>query len=261
MLFREGSASIGVGIGSLLGPTLFSILAAGGADYGLIDMEHTSFSYRDVAALIASARAAQLPVIVRPPEVSRSAIGRVLDIGADGVLLPRSESPDDAAAAVRYAKYRPLGDRGDDGRIAALSRLTDPRPWIDAVNRNTVLIGSVETPADIEHIDAICSTAGIDGIWVGPADLALSLGVPHDPTAAVYRAAVDRIVEACRARGMPFAIGTAATPAAALEQIRFGCFTVMVDDEVGLLTRAIAGYASAVRDGVDAAPADRDASG
>lgn len=250
MLFREGSVTIGVGISDLVSPSLFSVLAAGGADYGLVDMEHTSFSYRDVAALIASARQAALPVIVRPPEVTRSAVGRLLDLGADAVLVQRIGGGEDAAAAVRFAKYRPVGDRGDDGRIAAVAQVEDPRPLIDAVNRNTTVIAIVETPEGVENIDDICATPGIDGVWIGPADLALSLDVPGDTDSVVYRNAERRILESCRAHGMPFAIGSASTPDVAVEHVRLGCFTVLADDEVILLARAIAGYVAAVREGV-----------
>jgi 2-keto-3-deoxy-L-rhamnonate aldolase RhmA len=249
-LFREGSATIGVGVSELFSPSLFSVLAAGGADYGLVDMEHTSFSYRDVAALIASAHATELPVIVRPPEVNRSAIGRVLDLGADGVLVPRIGGGEDAATAVRFAKYRPLGDRGDDGRIVAVSNPEDRRALIDAVNRNTTVIAILETKDGVENIDDICTTAGIDGVWIGPADLSLSLDVPGDLGSTPYRAAEERILDSCRAHGMPFAIGAASTPAAALEQIRLGCFTVIADDEVLLLTRAISDYVVAVKKGL-----------
>lgn len=250
-IIREGSATIGVGVSDLFSPSLFSAFAAGGVDYGLVDMEHTSFSYRDVAALVTSARAAELPVIVRPPELSRSAVGRVLDLGADGILVPRIESSEDAAAAVRFAKYRPLGERGDDGRIAAISEFEDPRPLIDVVNRNTVVVALVETRDGVDNIDNINSTPGIDGVWIGPADLVLSLDAPGDIGGPAYRAAENRILDSCRAHGMPFAIGAASTPGAAIEQIQLGCFTVVADDEVILLVRALSDYVRAVHEGLD----------
>jgi 4-hydroxy-2-oxoheptanedioate aldolase len=254
-LFREGSATIGVGVSHVLSPSLFSILAEGGADYGLVDMEHTSFSYRDVATLIASARAAEIPIVVRPPEVSRSAIGRLLDLGADGILAPRAEgkSGRGAAALVRFGKYRPLGDRGDDGRIARAFPHGDPRALTEELNSSTVLIASVETKDDVESIDEICSTAGIDAIWVGPADLSLALDAPGDLDNTAYKAAEERILDSCRSHGMRFAIGTASTPAAALEQIELGCFTVFIDDEAGLLRNTISAYVTRVRDLLDQA--------
>src|SRR5205807_6735013 len=91
-------------------------------------------------------------------------------------------------------------------------------------------------------IDAICETPGIDAVWIGHADLSLSLGVPGDLESEAYRRAEDRIVESCRAHGMPWTIGVAPTPAVGLEQARRGAFTVFVDDEVGLITRTLAEY-------------------
>jgi 2-keto-3-deoxy-L-rhamnonate aldolase RhmA len=248
MLFGDGSTTIGVGISDLFGPSLLSLLVTAGADYVLVDMEHTSFSYRDAGALIASARGVDLPVIVRPPEVTRSAIGRLLDLGADGVLVQRIGGAEEAAAAVRFAKYRPLGERGDDGRIAAAAELEDPRALIDAVNRNTTVLAIVETTDGVENIDPICSTPGIDAVWIGPADLSLALDVPGATDGAVYKDAERRILESCRAHGMPFAIGSASTPEQAAEQIRLGCFTVLTDDERTLLARAIADYVGQVRE-------------
>ena len=250
MLFREERPSIGVGVGELLSPSLFSILAAAGVDYGLVDMEHTSFSFRDVAMLVAGARAAELPVIVRPPDVSRSSIGRILDFGADGILAQRIQSADDAAAAVRYSKYRPMGDRSDDGRISSSFDDGDPRSMIDEANADTVLLAIVETRDGVDNIDEICAVPGIDGIWVGPADLSLSLDVPGDLRSDTYRDAETRILDTCRAHGMPFAIGSASTPASAMENVRLGCFTVLMDDEVTLLGRAVSDYVRGVRGSV-----------
>jgi len=247
IVFPEGRPSIGVGVSELLSPSLLSILAAGGIDYGFVDMEHTSFSFRDVSLLLAGARAVNLPVLVRPPEVSRSAIGRLLDLGADGIIAQRIGSAEDAAAAVRYSRYRPLGDRSDSGRIAAAFERQDVRALIDAANENTIVIAILETREGVESIDEICTTPGIDGIWVGPADLSLALDVPGDLGSLVYAEAEDRIVGACRAHGMPFAIGSAGTPSAAQAQIRRGCFTLLADDEVTLLGRAVADYVSEVR--------------
>jgi 2-keto-3-deoxy-L-rhamnonate aldolase RhmA len=250
-LFREGSPTIGVGISDLFGPSLFSVLAAAGADYGFVDMEHTGFSYRDVSALISSARAADLPVIIRPPEVSRSAVGRVLDLGADGVLAPRAGGVSGASALVRAARYRPIGDRGDDGRITTAYGSSDSRALADELNTNTIVIAGVETREDVDEIDEICTTPGIDGIWIGPADLTLALDVPGDFQCDTYRTAEERVIDSCRAHGMPFAIGWAATPAEAIEQARLGCFTLLTEDEVTLLGRAVSDYVTAAREGFD----------
>lgn len=257
-LFKESGASIGVTLSELHSPWLFSILAAAGADYGFVDLEHTSYSHRDVAVLLAGARAAHLPAVVRPPDLSRSSIGRTLDLGADGILAPRICSQADAEAAVRYAKYKPLGDRGASfGGVRDGFRRGNHRASIEAANAQTILVAVVETAEALEHIDTICETAGIDAVWIGPSDLSVSLGVPGDFESTTYRQAESVLVEACRRREMPFAIGAAGTPAQAVAQIRQGCFTVLVGDDATLLQRAIAGLLRDIHAGLGGETPDR----
>lgn len=240
-IFRTDRLTIGVGISELFSPRLIPVLARAGADYVFIDMEHTRFSLRDVATFIDGAQSGvNIPVIVRPPEVTRGYMQRLLDLGADGFFTPRIEGAEEAAAAVRFMKYPPVGERGDSGRIQQ-SRPSPARAR-DEANENTVLIVIVETAIGAENIDEICATAGVDAVSIGPADLSMSLGHPGDLDSDVYRAAEQRIVDSCRAHGMPFTIGTAPTIEDALRQHALGCFTLFVDDEIGLITRALSTY-------------------
>jgi 2-keto-3-deoxy-L-rhamnonate aldolase RhmA len=221
------------------------VLARAGADYVFIDMEHTRFSLGDVAAFIDGAQGVDIPIIVRPPEVTKGYMQRLLDLGADGFFTPCIGSAEDAAAAVRFMKYPPVGERGDSGRIQQ-SRPSPARAR-DEANENTVLIVIVETADGAENIDEICATAGVDGVSIGPADLSMSLGVPGDLGNGTYQAAEQRIVDSCRAHGMPFTIGTAPTIEDALRQHALGCFTLFVDDEIGLITRALSTYCAELR--------------
>jgi 4-hydroxy-2-oxoheptanedioate aldolase len=257
-IFQPDRLTIGVGISDLYSPRLVPLLASAGADYVFIDMEHTRFSLHDVATFIDGAQGADIPVIVRPPEVSRGYIQRLLDLGADGFFAPRIGSAEDAAATVRLMKYPPAGERSDSGRIQR-SRPSPARAR-DEANENTVLIVIVETRTGVEKIDEICATAGVDGVSIGPADLSMSLGIPGELDSDVYRRAEQRIVDSCRAHGTPLTIGTAPTVEDALRQQGLGCFTLFVDDEIGLITRALSTYradlrqalAKARHDGADA---------
>ena len=93
-------------------------------------------------------------------------------------------------------------------------------------------------------------------MWLGHADLSVSLGVAGDLESEVYREAERRILDSCRSHGMPFTVATAPTPAIALEQAALGCFTVFVDDELGLLERALSGYVEEFRAGLAARQAN-----
>jgi 2-keto-3-deoxy-L-rhamnonate aldolase RhmA len=234
-IFRSDRLSIGVGISDLFSPRLIPVLARAGADYVFIDMEHTRFTLHDVASFIDGAQAADVPVIVRPPEVSRSCMGRLLDLGADGFFAPRIDNATDAATAARFTRYPPAGERGDSGRIYAAR--PDSACARDDANENTVLIVIVESRDGAENIDEICQTPGVDGVS----------DVPGDLGSESYRAAEQRIVDSCLRHEMQFTIGTAPSIADALEQRARGCFTVFVDDEIGLLTRALSAHADDLR--------------
>jgi 2-keto-3-deoxy-L-rhamnonate aldolase RhmA len=246
-IFREDGPSVCLGVHRFRGPHVMPVIAEGGADYALLDMEHTSFDLSEIDVMIATAHAHDLAVVVRPPDVTRAWIGRLVDIGADGILTPVIADAEAAAAAVRFAKYRPVGDRGDDGRLAAAG----PANAISAaerINAGVVVIVGVETVNAVEQIDEICAIPGLDAVWIGNADLSLELGCPGDFTSEVYRATEGRVVEACRKHRVAYAVGIADSEATMREQIAMGCFTVSPEYETGLLREAISGYVQRVRD-------------
>jgi 2-keto-3-deoxy-L-rhamnonate aldolase RhmA len=167
-----------------------------------------------------------------------------MDIGADGIFAPRVERGEDARAAVRYAKYPPLDSRGDDGRI--LSAYPRPSEAQRYANENTVVVVIVESAEGAEHIDEICETPGVDAVSIGPADLTMSLGISGERESEKYSAVEERIVEACRKHAMPVTIGSAPSVAEAAAQRAVGCFSVFMDDELGVIGREVARYVAAV---------------
>jgi 2-keto-3-deoxy-L-rhamnonate aldolase RhmA len=241
---------VGVLVIEISSPALWMMFANAGADFGVVDMEHSSLSHRDVARLVLGARSTTLPAIVRVPELSHSAIGRALSIGADGVLVPGVESADDARRLVRYSRFAPLGARGAAfGRGHDGFRRSDPRTVAADENEGIACIAQVESPAGVDAIEEICSTPGLDAVWLGPADLTHSLGVLGDLESDAYREAEQRVIAACRAAGMPLAIGAARTPAEIRRQLDLGCWALLLGQEVMLLQDAIARLVATIRDG------------
>ena len=109
--------------------------------------------------LVFGARCTTLPAIVRVPELSHSAIGRALSIGADGVLVPGVETADDARRLVRYSRFAPLGERGAAfGRAHDGFRRSDPRTVAAEENEGIACIAQVESPAGVDAIEEICTT-------------------------------------------------------------------------------------------------------
>lgn len=158
--------------------------AAAGADYVVVDEQHGATGAAEMLAVLHAIDAAGAPPLVRVGRNDPWMIGRALDRGAHGVIVPMVDDAGQAAAAVAACRYAPGGVRS----FGALRGTPDPTP---------LCLVMVETRAAVEHVDAIARTPGLDGIYVGPSDLALSLGL--QPTPTVEHAAVLEAIDAVRA--------------------------------------------------------------
>ncbi|WEK61747.1 MAG: aldolase/citrate lyase family protein [Candidatus Microbacterium colombiense] len=172
-------------IGALLrmpSEELVEMLAVADFDFVLIDCEHGPADIGALRQHIAVAAVHGVPTIVRVGEGDRAQILRVLDQGAEGILAPHLDSAADAAALVDASLYPPVGSRG----FATYSRAgrfgeVDPTEHRDWWLENTLVLGMIESPAGVRNVDAIIATPRLDGILVGPADLAASSGPDDAP--------------------------------------------------------------------------------
>lgn len=165
-------------VGTFLGvPTAMSaeIVARGGWDLVCIDAEHGGVGLETIDAMIRGAEAAGVPAIVRVPEVGPE-IARVLDLGAIGILVPRVETAAQAEEAVDRARFAPLGSRGAGPGRASKYGYAIPE-YVDTANDRIVVAVQIETAAGLANVAEITAVAGIDVVFVGPIDLAVSLGV------------------------------------------------------------------------------------
>ena len=211
---------------------LVEAAARAGPDAIVIDRQHGLWERRELEAAIAAAGA--IPVIVRVAENSAAAIGEALDSGAEGVMVPLIESAEEAARAVRHARFPPRGTRSGGG-VRPLHDFAAYR----ATAQQTAVIAMIETVAGVANAASIAAVADIDMIFVGPGDLALSLGV--DPGAPAHAQACAEVLGACRAAALPCGIFTANTQAA-LQRRREGYAMVVVAADVALV---IDGFAAA----------------
>lgn len=180
-------------------------LARGGFDYMIIDTEHGPFSVETTADYIRAAEAAGITPYVRIGGMERQDVLRMLDIGAKALIVPDVETPDQVRSLVKYAKFAPVGQRGYcptrtsgwgfDAWAAEAGR------YMEECNRRTMLIPQCETAKAYEHIEEIVSIDGVDGIFVGPCDLSISLGVPMQMDSPVLEKAVLHILEVCKKAG------------------------------------------------------------
>jgi len=189
-------------------PVATERLARLGYDYVCLDGQHGLLGYSGLLSGLTAIDAGGASVgLVRVEANNATPIGRALDAGAAGVIVPLVDTAADAAAAVSSAKYGPEGKRSYGPMRSALR--IGPTP-ADA-NAATVVLVMIETAAGLANVEEICATPGLDGVYVGPSDLMLALGgeVPGDPALATeFEAALVRVREAAAAAGIAAGIHT-----------------------------------------------------
>lgn len=177
-------------------------LAGCGFDWMLIDTEHAAVDLGTVQAMLQAAAPYPTHAAVRPGSLDLVEIKRLLDIGAQTILVPYVQSADEARQAVAAVRYPPHGVRGVAG-ITRASRYGLVQGYAARANAEICLLVQVETAAALPQIEAICAVDGVDGVFIGPADLAASMGYPGEPGHPVVRRAVLDAVRRIRAAGKP----------------------------------------------------------
>ncbi|GAB2669588.1 aldolase/citrate lyase family protein [Saccharopolyspora gloriosae] len=183
-------------------------LARAGYDYVCLDGQHGLLGYQGVLnGLIAIDAAAGAAGVVRVPSHDRAAICRALDAGARGIIVPLVDDAEQAAAAVAATRYPPGGIRSYGPMRSSLRIGPDPAE----ADASVVVLAMIETPLGLANVESICATPGLDGVYIGPADMALAVGAarPDDPAvAAEFDAALARVRAAADAAGIAVGIHT-----------------------------------------------------
>lgn len=187
-------------------PMISRYLAQLGWQWIILDLQHTSFDFSAIYECIHVIRAAGSLPFVRVGVGAFSDINRVLDLGAAGVVVPMTNCRRDAELAAAAAKYPPLGQRSIGGDSWYHYGALYPR----TANLDTRLFIQMEHIKAAECIEDMLAVDGVDGCYVGPTDLALSLGLPHDDfeTNPKHKAAIRRTLDACRKQGKIAATNT-----------------------------------------------------
>jgi 4-hydroxy-2-oxoheptanedioate aldolase len=177
------------------------ILAYAGFDWLCVDMQHGVIGYTELRSMIQAVRPTGVPVLVRLSSNTGAEIMRALDLGADGVIVPMVGTAAEAAAAVAACRYPPDGIRSWGPSGASIGR---PDFSTEAANSDVVCLVMIETSTGLANADEIAAVPGLDGVYVGPNDLGLSLGLPpqlidHGP---VLTEAITTIAGACERHGI-----------------------------------------------------------
>lgn len=221
---------------SLASPITTEVLGLAGFDWLLLDGEH---SPNDVTTLIPQLMAlkdsASAPV-VRPQWNDTVVIKRLLDAGFYNFLVPFVESADDARRAVAATRYPPAGVRGVSVSQRN-NRYGTVKDYFKIINDNIAVIVQIESPAAVAAIDAICAVPGVDGIFIGPSDLAAGYGHLGDPLHPEVQAAMQAVFASAKRHGKPIGI-LAPVEADARRYMEMGVTFVAVGSDLGAFRSA-----------------------
>lgn len=183
---------------NLAAPALVESMGDTGYDLLLIDAEHAPFGVSELEALMRAADIANLPALVRVPEVG-SDIGRVLDLGAAGVMVPRIDNAAQAAEVVNRVRFAPEGTRGG-GAYRACDYGNSIATYLAEANDHLLAIVQIETQSGFQSVEEIAATPGLDALCVGPVDLSLAIG--HPMGSPEHIAATKRVFDVAHAHGL-----------------------------------------------------------
>ncbi|HTJ27548.1 MAG TPA: aldolase/citrate lyase family protein [Candidatus Limnocylindria bacterium] len=237
--------TIGDGLGA-------ELMACVGWDWLLIDMEHGPIPFDDATVMVTAVRAGGVTPFVRPAWNESSQIQRVLDLGAYGIVVPMINTADDARAVIRDARFPPLGERSRGGVRANLAFGTDGNTYLDRANDEVLVFPQIETEDAVANAAAIVAVDGIDGLFVGPNDLAVSAGKRWPDVwgnDADYMASIASIPRITAAAGKTAGI-LARDPEMAAELVAMGYRFVGIASDVVFLISAATAALEHARDGM-----------
>jgi 2-dehydro-3-deoxyglucarate aldolase/4-hydroxy-2-oxoheptanedioate aldolase len=241
-------AERGVAVGAMLfefdTPAIMRMLASAGVDFALFDQEHTGWDAGTLRRTLAAGRGTGVYPIARVVRAEYPLVASALDAGARGVMAPMVESADEARRLVEAARYPPLGRRGF-GIVMSDDLADGPGALAERLNRESLVIAQIESPAGIERADEIVAVPGVDVVWLGQFDLSLALGAPGRFDHPAYLDAVARLLDVCRAHGTPVGqlIGSAEEGAA----LRAQGFQELAFADVWVFERALRERIEALR--------------
>lgn len=240
--FREALAEADrplIGLWSVAGSVLITeIIAGAGPDWVLIDMEHSANSLESVQLqLQVLAGYPGVSPVVRVPIGDDVTLKRVLDLGAQTVLVPMVGTAEEARELVAAVRYPPAGRRGVGSALSRSARWNRVDGYLTDADDHVALFVQIESVHAVEHAAEIAAVDGVAGVFVGPADLAASLGVIGQQAHPEVVAAVHRVFDAVTAAGKPVGVNAFA-PEAAQAYLAAGASFVAVAADVSLLARA-----------------------
>lgn len=244
---REGRAQIGLWQ-ALACPYTAELCAGAGFDWLLFDGEHAPNDIRSLLSQLQAVSAYQSHPVARLPIGQTHLVKQYLDIGFTTLLVPLVDTPEQAAELALAVRYPPHGRRGIGSAIARASRWNRIAGYLDGADDEVCLLVQAETRLAMENLDEIAGTDGVDGVFIGPADLSAALGHRGNPKHPEVQAAIEdgiaRILAAGKAAGVLIADETLAR-----RYLELGCTFVAVGTDVTILAQGTADLAKRFKAG------------
>lgn len=201
---KNGERVYGTMLKEARNANIAEILEMAGFDYFVIDMEHAPYDLSDIAPMLEYARKTSVTAVVRIPRLDYAYVAKTLDMGAEGIWVPHLDRAEEARALVSYGKYPPEGKRGaavPTHRQQERQTFREAADYFRSLNEQTLLIAQMESAEAIRNVEEITAVPGIDVAMMGTNDLSLDLGFPGQGNHPEVRAAVQKVVDACRKNG------------------------------------------------------------
>ncbi|GAA3549122.1 HpcH/HpaI aldolase family protein [Zobellella aerophila] len=234
---RQGKLVYGL-LNSVPGPWLAEMIGRAGYDFVILDMEHLLVSEETLRHSLQAVLLTGCTPLVRVPAVDAKLIGRLLDAGARGIVLPQVDGAATVARAIAASRFPPLGKRGITGGPITGFGTLKLDDYIRLANDNIMVVPMIESRAGLDALPEILALEGVDMVLEGALDLALDMGLGPQPQDPQVEAAIGRLATQCLAAGVPFCANPRSPEQAALWR-RAGITAWLAGEDRGYLFRAL----------------------
>ncbi|MED5453798.1 MAG: aldolase/citrate lyase family protein [Verrucomicrobiota bacterium] len=223
----------------LTDPSIFEMVSVMGFDGIWMDLEHHGYSLETAGNLIRAARVGSADILARAAKGEFMRMGRLLEMGAQGIMYPRCSDASEAKEVVRWTKFAPLGERGFDGAGAdAFYTGIRMNEYIRKANDETFVVIQLEDPKAVESAEAIAAVEGVDVIMLGPADFSVLSGIPGQFDHPTIESSLNKIAEAAANTGKHWA-STVADGNSAERLLKLGAGMVLHNADICIIKKGL----------------------
>lgn len=199
----EGGVCFGTMLRILKTPHAIPLCAAAGWDYVILDTEHADYNLETLSNMSLASKYEEPALLIRVPDHLYHELARPLDLGIEGLVIPRVDTPEDVRRIIESTKYYPLGSRGASlSATAARYRPCNANEFLKWSNEETLIVIQIESQQAVEQVEELVSIPGVDAVMIGPFDLSQSMGIPGQLQHPRILDAYERVIEGCNRHGV-----------------------------------------------------------